>query len=78
MGYEIFTMELRSGQTLVFVTGNVVDFPDLPEGVTTADILDVHPHEGRGSRSRSRIGFAPVRSANIPSGAQAHALPEVV
>ena len=47
MGYEIFTMDLRSGQSLVVVTGNVVDFPDLPEGVTTDDILDVHPHEGR-------------------------------
>jgi hypothetical protein len=47
MGYEIFTLDLRSGQSLVFVTGNLVDFPDLPEGVTTDDILDVHPHEGR-------------------------------
>ena len=47
MGYEIFTMDLRSGQSLVFVTGNLVDFPDLPEGVTCDDILDVHPHEGR-------------------------------
>lgn len=47
MGYEIFTMDLRSGENLVFVTGNIVDFPDLPEGVTTFDILDVHPHEGR-------------------------------
>jgi hypothetical protein len=51
-GYEIFTMDLRSGQSLVFVTGNVVDFPDLPEGVTTGDILDVHPHEGRERTAR--------------------------
>ncbi|MBI4229262.1 MAG: hypothetical protein HY608_00345 [Planctomycetes bacterium] len=47
MGYEIFTMDLRSGQSLVFVTGNVVDFPDLPDGITTDDVLDVHPHEDR-------------------------------
>src|SRR4051794_35174533 len=25
MGYEIFTMVLKSGETLVFVTGNIVD-----------------------------------------------------
>ncbi len=47
MGYEIFTMDLRSGENLVFVTGNVVDFPDLPDGVETKDILDIHPHQGR-------------------------------
>jgi len=47
MGYEIFTIDLRSGRNLVFVTPNIVDFPDLPKGVTTDDILDVHPHEGR-------------------------------
>lgn len=47
MGYELFTMELRSGESLVFVTSNIVDFPKLPEGVTTEDIIDVHPHKGR-------------------------------
>jgi hypothetical protein len=47
MGYTIFTMDFRSGDSVVFATGGVVDFPDLPEGLTADDILDVHPHEGR-------------------------------
>ena len=72
MGYEIFTMDLRSGQRLVFITGNVVDFPDLPEGVTADDILDVHPHKGRersqregyrGSAEFRRLYFLPNDAA---------------
>ena len=72
MGYEIFTMDLRSGQRLVFITGNVVDFPDLPEGVTADDILDVHPHKGRersqregyrGSAEFRRLYFLPHDAA---------------
>ena len=47
MGYEIFRMMMKDGTSHVFVTPNVVDFPDLPEGYTTDDILDVFPHEGR-------------------------------
>ena len=47
MGYEIFKMSVKSGATFVFVTGNIVDFPDLPDGLTTADIVDVFPHQGR-------------------------------
>ncbi len=52
MGYEIFKMKIKSGDTLVFVTGSVVDFPHLPDGVTTADIVDVLPHEGREESKR--------------------------
>ena len=52
MGYELFTRLLRSGLSLVFVTPNSVDFPDLPEGVTSDDILDVLPHEGRERSAR--------------------------
>lgn len=47
MGYQLFTLDLHSGENFVFVTGTIVDFPDLPEGITCRDILDVHPHEGR-------------------------------
>jgi hypothetical protein len=46
MGYTIFTVVLRDGRRLPRVTGNAVDFPALPDGVTTGDIVDVL-HEGR-------------------------------
>lgn len=57
MGYEIFTLDLRSGVELVFVTSNVVDFPELPEGVTTEDIVGVHPHQGRTQSYRGSAEF---------------------
>ena len=41
MGYTMFTVVLRDGRRLPRVTGNAVDFPVLPEGVTSDDILDV-------------------------------------
>lgn len=47
MGYILYILELRSKQTFVCVSGGIVDFPALPDGVLTGDILDVHPHEGR-------------------------------
>ena len=40
------TVILRDGRHLAFLTGNVVDFPALPTGVTSADVLDVIPHKG--------------------------------
>lgn len=46
MGYTLFTVVLRDGRRLPRVTGNAVDFPALPEGVTTHDIIDVL-REGR-------------------------------
>jgi hypothetical protein len=47
MGYTVFTVVLRDGRRLPYVTGNAVDFPTLPPGVTSDDIVDVLPHEGR-------------------------------
>ena len=47
MGYTIFTLIMRDGSRLPRVTGNWVDFPALPNGVTTADVVDVLPHAGR-------------------------------
>ncbi len=47
MGYTAFTVVLRDGRRLPYVTGNAVDFPWLPAGVTSEDIVDVLPHEGR-------------------------------
>jgi hypothetical protein len=46
MGYVVFTVVLADGRRLPFVTGNRVDFPALPEGVGSADVVDAIPHEG--------------------------------
>jgi hypothetical protein len=47
MGYTVFTVVLLDGRRLPYVTGNAVDFPLLPAGVTSEHIADVLPHEGR-------------------------------
>jgi hypothetical protein len=47
MGYTVFTVVLRDRRRLPYVTGNAVDFPRLPAGVTSADVVDVLPHEDR-------------------------------
>lgn len=46
MGYTLFTVVLRDGRRLPRVTGGAVDFPVLPDGLTTRDIVDVL-REGR-------------------------------
>jgi hypothetical protein len=47
MGYTVFTLVLNNGQQIPIVTGNAIDFVDLPNGFNTNDIMDVIPHEGR-------------------------------
>ncbi|MDD4891117.1 MAG: hypothetical protein PHU85_14440 [Phycisphaerae bacterium] len=47
MGYVLFTVVLKDGRRLPFVTGNAVDFPAWPEGVSADMVADVIPHEGR-------------------------------
>ena len=47
MGYTIFTLVLSNDLKIPIVTGNAIDFVDLPDGFNTEDILDVIPHEGR-------------------------------
>jgi hypothetical protein len=54
MGYQIFTMKFDDGTSLVFATGNVVDFPDYPIGYDSRRIVDVLPHQGR---EESKNGF---------------------
>ncbi len=49
MGYQIYTLQFKDGSTKVFVTPNVLDFPDLPEGYAGEDIADAFPHKGRGT-----------------------------
>jgi hypothetical protein len=58
MGYLIYLLELRSGETLACCSGGIVDFPDLPEGIRTNDIVDVHPHESRDRTIHNDADFA--------------------
>jgi hypothetical protein len=48
MGYYTFTVVLRDGTKLPYTTGDAVDFPLLPSGVTTDDVADVLPGYGGG------------------------------
>ena len=45
MGYTKFTLVLRDGRKVNTMTGNAVDFPGLPAGVTASDVVDVIPHQ---------------------------------
>lgn len=45
MGYCAFSVDLRDGRRLFFVTGNAVDFPCWPYGVKPIDVVAVHPHD---------------------------------
>ncbi len=47
MGYCIFTLVLKDGRKLPYLTGNAVDFVDLPPEVMPDMILDILPHQGR-------------------------------
>ena len=48
MGYTKFTLVLRDGRRINAMTGNAVDFPALPLGVSAADVVEVVPqvHDG--------------------------------
>ncbi|HYF14671.1 MAG TPA: hypothetical protein VD971_06325 [Phycisphaerales bacterium] len=45
MGYCAFSVELRNGSRLYFVTGNAVDFPNWPPGVSPTDVIAVRAHD---------------------------------
>lgn len=47
MGYCVFTLVLEDGRELPYITGNAVDFPNLPDDVNSSMIIDLLPHEGR-------------------------------
>lgn len=47
MGYCIYTLVLNDGRKLPYLTGNAVDFPNLPPDVRPDMIVDLLPHEGR-------------------------------
>ena len=44
MGYTKFTLVLRGGRRINAVTGNAVDFPALPPGVSATEVVEVVPH----------------------------------
>lgn len=48
MGYVAFALSFRDGSRSIHISGNATDFVLLPEGKTMQDVLDVHPHAGRG------------------------------
>ena len=58
MGYQLFRLRFADGASQVFVTGNVVDFPDYPDGYDCEDAEEVFPHEGR---KESRFGYRQSR-----------------
>jgi hypothetical protein len=47
MGYCIFTLVTADGRRIACMTGNAVDWVDLPSGVSPRDVVDVSPQEGR-------------------------------
>ena len=46
MGYCLYQMKLDNGQTIDVLSGNAVDFPPIPNGLTTENIKEVFPHQG--------------------------------
>lgn len=40
MEYQIFLMSFDDGASLVFATGNIVDFPDYPIGYDSRQVVD--------------------------------------
>lgn len=56
MGYFIYTLVMRDGSRMPFVTGDAVDFPNWPVGVVPGDVVDVLPGEGRAAFAGRRPG----------------------
>jgi len=59
MGYCVFTLILKDGRELPYVMGNAIDFPNLPEDVTSSMIVDLLPHEGMNELHDERGGYHP-------------------
>jgi len=47
MGYCVFRVVFRDNTSQAYLTGNAVDFIQLPDGQTMADIVRVERHAGR-------------------------------
>jgi hypothetical protein len=59
MGYCVFTLVLKDGRKLPYITGNAVDFPNLPDDVNSSMIIDLLPHEGREELQDQRGSYLP-------------------
>ncbi len=46
MGYCIFTLQFADGTRQAYCTGNLIDFPELPEGKSVRDVVALIPNEG--------------------------------
>jgi hypothetical protein len=46
MGYCIFTLQFSDGTRQAYCTGNLIDFPELPEGKSVRDVVALIPNEG--------------------------------
>lgn len=51
MGYCIFTLRFADGTRQAYCTGNLIDFPQLPEGKSVDDVVALRPNEGREEQS---------------------------
>jgi hypothetical protein len=47
MGYCIFTLVFSDGSEQVYLSGNAIDFVQLPQGKSVSDLAAVVPHKGR-------------------------------
>ena len=73
MGYCAFSVDLRDGRRLFFITGNAMDFPCWPNGVSPADVVAVHAHDRhpdhrrrnpRADESSASYAWSPFRSVD--------------
>jgi len=49
MGYTVFTVVFSDGDRQECSSGNAIDFIHYPKGKGPADVVEVLPHQGRGS-----------------------------
>lgn len=61
MGFECFEVAAEGRENFSCITYNVVDFPELPDEVTTAQILNVYPHRGQERFGTSRCFDKPPK-----------------
>ena len=52
MGYCLFELRFRDGNTQAYQTGNAMDFVPYPTGYHAADVVGVRPHAGRQAAQR--------------------------
>jgi hypothetical protein len=55
MGYIVFQVVLEDGRRFDYLTGDIVDFLEMPEGVDPTMIVAVIPHGGDGRVSDARL-----------------------